>query len=230
MEENKKENNKNREETNFENVDLRSEDFDDAEKISSLINSIKKRQIQNNSEIIKDLKTGIDLEEKKLQWKLICLLGKIRKMEDRLPVFLTQEIDIKLPNFSIFLKDHFHLLFKSAEKNHQRIQRLKNENPTFPVEVEIPQEYRALYKKFKEVSGNKNSIKSNSSKKSEKTHFKFRSFMHLKNYQKKMRRITFSFSSVLAMVLIAAVMITYVFKPSGAEASAFQFAQSSWAG
>ncbi|NTW26983.1 MAG: hypothetical protein HGA36_01530 [Candidatus Moranbacteria bacterium] len=59
---------------------------------------------------------------------------------------------------------------------------------------------------------------------------KFGSYSELKNYQKKMRRLTVSLSSAMAMVIVAFIVAPYVMNPSRSSAANFLWSQSSWSG
>ena len=58
----------------------------------------------------------------------------------------------------------------------------------------------------------------------------FRSYSDLKKYQKKLRTITVSLSTTIAMVAVAFVAAPYIFNPNKSSAADFQWTQSSWAG
>jgi|GEM_PF-4773068 len=57
---------------------------------------------------------------------------------------------------------------------------------------------------------------------------KFDSYTELKKYQKKLRRITVSLSSAMAMVLIAVIVAPYVYNPSRSSASNYAWTQTGW--
>ena len=78
----------------------------------------------------------------------------------------------------IFIIDHFHLLFKSTKKNYERI----NSQGTCFVNKEA-------------------------NRKLTETNLKFDSFNHLEHYQKKIRKITFS--SSFTIVLVLAIVIGF---------------------
>ena len=58
---------------------------------------------------------------------------------------------------------------------------------------------------------------------------KFGSYSELKAYQKKLRRLTVSLSSAVAMVIVAIVVAPFVMHPSRSSASTFLWTQTSWA-
>ncbi len=57
---------------------------------------------------------------------------------------------------------------------------------------------------------------------------KFGSYSELKKYQRKMRRLTISLSSAVAMVVVALVVAPYVMNPNRSSASNFLWTQNSW--
>ncbi|NTW26982.1 MAG: hypothetical protein HGA36_01525 [Candidatus Moranbacteria bacterium] len=57
---------------------------------------------------------------------------------------------------------------------------------------------------------------------------KFGSYSELKNYQKKMRRLTVSLSSAMAMVIVAFIVAPYIMNPSRSSAANFLWSQTSW--
>ncbi|EKD58323.1 MAG: hypothetical protein ACD_56C00148G0004 [uncultured bacterium] len=57
---------------------------------------------------------------------------------------------------------------------------------------------------------------------------KFGSYSALKNYQRKMRRLTVSLSSAVAMVVVAFVVAPYIMNPSRSSASNFTWTQNAW--
>lgn len=95
----------------------------------------------------------------------------------------------------MFLKDHWHLLFKSAAHNHLRIQN------------EI----------LKKEGGYQLTMR-------------FGSYRELKKYQKKIRTISVSLSSAVAMTAVAFMVAPYVMNPSRSKAASFQWTQGDWSG
>lgn len=57
---------------------------------------------------------------------------------------------------------------------------------------------------------------------------KFNSYSELKEYQKKLRRLTVSASGALAMIVVAFVVAPYIMNPNKSSASTFQWSQASW--
>jgi uncharacterized protein (TIGR02145 family) len=58
----------------------------------------------------------------------------------------------------------------------------------------------------------------------------FSSYSELKRYQKKLRRVTVSLASAIAMVMVAVVVSPYVMNPNRSSASSFIFTQNNWSG
>ncbi|HAR99579.1 MAG: hypothetical protein US57_C0019G0005 [Candidatus Moranbacteria bacterium GW2011_GWC2_37_73] len=58
----------------------------------------------------------------------------------------------------------------------------------------------------------------------------FESYSELKKYQKKLRTISISLSSALAMTVVAFIVAPYILNPSKSKAASFQWIQNSWAG
>ncbi len=56
----------------------------------------------------------------------------------------------------------------------------------------------------------------------------FASYLELKKYQKKFRRLTVSLASAIAMVLVALVVSPYIFNPSGSQAGSYTWMQTAW--
>lgn len=57
---------------------------------------------------------------------------------------------------------------------------------------------------------------------------KFNSYSELKNYQRKIRRLTVSLSSAVAMVVVAFIVAPYIMNPNRSSASNFLWNQNSW--
>ena len=57
---------------------------------------------------------------------------------------------------------------------------------------------------------------------------KFNSYTELKRYQKKLRRVTVSLSSAVAMIIVAVIASPYVMNPNKSSASTFLFKQIKW--
>ncbi|KKQ45804.1 MAG: RCC1 repeat-containing protein, partial [Candidatus Moranbacteria bacterium GW2011_GWC2_37_8] len=57
---------------------------------------------------------------------------------------------------------------------------------------------------------------------------KFGSYSELKNYQKKLRRLTVSLSSAVAMVAVAVIVAPYVMNPNRSSAANYSWVQASW--
>ncbi|MDD5463778.1 MAG: hypothetical protein PHP62_01410 [Candidatus Moranbacteria bacterium] len=58
---------------------------------------------------------------------------------------------------------------------------------------------------------------------------RFGSYSELKKYQKKIRTISVSLSSAVAMTAVAFIIAPYVMNPSRSSAASFQWTQNSWA-
>ena len=56
----------------------------------------------------------------------------------------------------------------------------------------------------------------------------FQSYSDLKKFQKKLRTITVSLSSAVAMILIAAILSPLIFNPSGSSAAGYTWTQTEW--
>jgi hypothetical protein len=154
--ENKNEKKQDKEIIYFKKASGHSKDFVDEKEVYSSDYFASKKESRKSPKIKKDAETKIDIDEKTFKWKLICLLGKIRKIEDSFPTLFTQEIEINLPfmkhlkaafsklssfwklifqhlpefieQTKVFFKDHVHLLFKSTKENYERIDSALTQN------------------------------------------------------------------------------------------------------
>lgn len=59
---------------------------------------------------------------------------------------------------------------------------------------------------------------------------RFASYSELKQYQKKLRKLTVSLSSAVAMMVVAFIMAPYIMNPSRSSAATFLWTQNSWVG
>lgn len=59
---------------------------------------------------------------------------------------------------------------------------------------------------------------------------RFASYSELKQYQRKLRRMTVSLSSAIAMVVVAFIVAPYILNPNRSSAAAFLWTQNSWVG
>ena len=234
VEENKNEKKQNREEIGFENAEMQAKDFSNGQVISSSIH-FEQKGAQENAKTIQELNpinTGskpepaqtktenfenaekpVQIEIKKesqetkqiLQNKKTERAEKIEKFEfEKRLANLKETLLEKWNSFHLFIADHFFLLFQSTRKNYERINGQDIDK--------IPA----------------SSAGRPASSASEKQGFD--SFNNLERYQKKVRKITFSLSGAVAAALILALIVPYFFSSNSAEASAFIFSQSSWAG
>ena len=220
--ENKNEKKQDKEIIYFKKASGHSKDFVDEKEVYSSDYFASKKESRKSPKIKKDAETKIDIDEKTFKWKLICLLGKIRKIEDSFPTLFTQEIEINLPftkhlkaafsklssfwklifqhlpefieQTKVFFKDHVHLLFKSTKENYERIDRAESQKSD-----------------------------------SKTTNLKFKSFNHVERYQKKVRLIVFGFSSTLALIIIASLLLE-PFSIGSLRAATYYFNQADWSG
>ena len=135
---------------------------------------------------------------------------------------------------AVFFKDHWYLLFKSAEENNLRIQRLKREQMGNGSSTSIGDSIGERKTGSSESSGG-GALKEGSKfselssiKGGENTNLKFDSLTHLKKYRKKVRVITFS--SSFTAVLVLAIVIGFQFFGSHSKGAVFGWIQSTWTG
>lgn len=112
---------------------------------------------------------------------------------------------------TVFLKDHFHLIFKSTKKNYERINNQETRNKT--------QDTKNQETRYKEQDTNGRVAKTN---------LEFQSFNHLERYQKKVRILTFS--SSFTIVLVLAIVIGFQFFGLHSKGAVFGWIQSTWSG
>jgi hypothetical protein len=115
-----------------------------------------------------------------------------------------------------FFVDHFHLLFKSGSENYLRIQQMKKRQVR-PFTRGLSFEIATRDKYTQEnIDG------------TYEYSIQFESFSALKKYQKKLRTVTVSLSSAIAMMIVAFIASPYVLNPNRSSASNFQWIQTSW--
>lgn len=112
------------------------------------------------------------------------------------------KIQLRFQKIRTFMKDHFHLLFKSAAENHLRIQAIKKE---------LKDQRRS------QIAGGVCNLQ-------------FQSYSQLKRYQKKVRLLTYSFSSTFTSLIVALIVVQLFFGAGKSQGATFGWLQNNWSG
>lgn len=125
-----------------------------------------------------------------------------------------QKIKTIFGKIAVFFRDYYYLLFKSAEENNLRIQRLKLGNGSST--------------SIGDSIGGRKAESSGGGALKEDCSLKFNSFTHLKRYQRRLRIITSS--SSFTVVLVLAMVIGFQFWGSLSKSATYGWIQSTWSG